>query len=83
VPDAIPDTSRSGAAIIGALVLGFARRSATEFSFYLRIPTLMGAGAYAVWKQRELLSWADVAMFAVGTVVAFFSALGCIRWLIR
>jgi undecaprenyl-diphosphatase len=79
----IPGTSRSGATIIGALVLGFSRKAATEFSFYLGIPTLMGAGAYSVWKQRELLSWADVPMFAVGTVVAFFSALLCIRWLIR
>jgi len=79
----IPGTSRSGATIMGALVLGFSRKAATEFSFYLGIPTLMGAGAYSVWKQRELLSWADVPMFAVGTVVAFFSALLCIRWLIR
>ncbi|MBT9489598.1 MAG: undecaprenyl-diphosphate phosphatase [Rubrivivax sp.] len=79
----IPGTSRSGATIMGALVLGFSRKAATEFSFYLGIPTLMGAGAYSVWKQRELLSWADVPMFAVGTVVAFFSALICIRWLIR
>lgn len=79
----IPGTSRSGATIIGALVLGFSRKSATEFSFYLGIPTLMGAGAYSVWKQRELLSWGDAPMFAVGTVVAFFSALVCIRWLIR
>ena len=79
----IPGTSRSGATIIAALVLGFSRKSATEFSFYLGIPTLMGAGAYSVWKQRDLLSWADVPMFAVGTVVAFFSALVCIRWLIR
>ncbi len=79
----IPGTSRSGATIIGALVLGFSRRAATEFSFYLGIPTLMGAGAYSVWKQRALLSMADVPMFAVGTVTAFFSALLCIRWLIR
>jgi undecaprenyl-diphosphatase len=79
----IPGTSRSGATIIGALVLGFSRKAATEFSFYLGIPTLMGAGAYSVWKQRTLLSWADAPMFAVGTVVAFFSALVCIRWLIR
>jgi undecaprenyl-diphosphatase len=79
----IPGTSRSGATIIGGLVLGLSRKSATEFSFYLGIPTLMGAGAYSVWKQRDLLSWDDVPMFAVGTVVAFFSALLCIRWLIR
>jgi undecaprenyl-diphosphatase len=79
----IPGTSRSGATIMGALVLGFSRKAAAEFSFFLGIPTLMGAGAYSVWKQRELLSWADVPMFAVGTFTAFVSALLCIRWLIR
>ena len=79
----IPGTSRSGATIMGALVLGLSRKAATEFSFYLAIPTLIGAGAYSVWKERELLSAADLPIFAVGTVVAFFSALACIRWLIR
>lgn len=79
----IPGTSRSGATIIGAIVLGFSRKAGTEFSFYLGIPTLMGAGAYSVWKQRELLQWSDAPMFAVGTVFAFLSALVCIRWLIR
>jgi undecaprenyl-diphosphatase len=79
----IPGTSRSGATIMGALVLGFSRKSAAEFSFFLGIPTLMGAGAYSVWKQRELLSVADLPMFAVGMATAFVSALLCIRWLIR
>jgi undecaprenyl-diphosphatase len=79
----IPGTSRSGATIMGALALGFSRKAATEFSFYLAIPTLIGAGAYSVWKDRALLSAADLPIFIVGTVVAFFSALVCIRWLIR
>jgi len=79
----IPGTSRSGATIIGAMVFGFSRKAATEFSFYLAIPTLIGAGAYSVWKDRDLLSAADLPMFAVGTVFAFFSAWLCIRWLIR
>jgi undecaprenyl-diphosphatase len=79
----VPGTSRSGATIIGAMVFGFSRRCATEFSFYLGIPTLMGAGAYSVWKQRDLLSAADLPMFAVGSATAFVSALLCIRWLIR
>ena len=79
----IPGTSRSGATIIGALVIGFSRKAATEFSFYLGIPTLMGAGAYSVWKQRDLLRWEDLPVFAVGTVVSFVAALLCIRWLIR
>jgi undecaprenyl-diphosphatase len=79
----IPGTSRSGATIIGAMVLGFSRKCATEFSFFLGIPTLMGAGAYSVWKERAALSASDWPMFAVGLVFAFFSALLCIRWLIR
>ena len=79
----IPGTSRSGATIIGAMVFGFSRRAATEFSFYLAIPTLIGAGAYSVWKERALLSVADLPVFAVGTAFAFLSAWLVIRWLIR
>ncbi|GAB1391256.1 MAG: undecaprenyl-diphosphatase [Rubrivivax sp.] len=79
----IPGTSRSGATIIGAMVLGFSRRAATEFSFYLGIPTLIGAGVYSVWKQRALLAASDLPVFAVGSLLAFVSALLCIRWLIR
>ena len=79
----IPGTSRSGATIIGAMLFGFSRHAATEFSFYLGIPTLMGAGVYSVWKERAALSLADWPMFAVGLVVSFFFALLCIRWLIR
>ena len=79
----VPGTSRSGATIIGAMVFGFSRQAATEFSFYLAIPTLIGAGVYSVWKERAALSAADLPMFAVGTVFAFFSAWLCIRWLIR
>ncbi len=79
----IPGTSRSGATIIGGMLLGFSRRGATEFSFFLGIPTLVGAGVYSLWKQRHALSAADLPMFAVGLVFAFISALLCIRWLIR
>jgi undecaprenyl-diphosphatase len=79
----IPGTSRSGATIIGGMVLGLSRKCATEFSFFLGMPTLMAAGAYSVWKERAALSVADLPMFAVGTVFAFISALLCIRWLIR
>jgi undecaprenyl-diphosphatase len=79
----IPGTSRSGATIIGGVVLGMSRKAAAEFSFYLGIPTLMGAGAYSVLKQRDALAWSDLPMFAVGLVFAFVSALLCIRWLIR
>jgi undecaprenyl-diphosphatase len=79
----VPGTSRSGATIIGGMLLGLSRKAATEFSFFLGIPTLMGAGAYSVLKHRDLLQWQDLPMFVVGTVVSFFSALVCIRWLIR
>jgi len=79
----IPGTSRSGATIIGSLVLGFSRKAATEFSFFLGIPTLMGAGAYSVYKSRNLLHMGDLPIFLIGTVFAFVSALICIRWLIR
>ena len=79
----IPGTSRSGATIIGSMALGFSRKAATEFSFYLGIPTLMSAGAYSVWKQREFLHADDLPVFLIGIVFAFLSALVCIRWLIR
>jgi undecaprenyl-diphosphatase len=79
----IPGTSRSGATIIGGMVLGFSRKCATEFSFFLGIPTLMAAGAYSLYKQRHDLSLADLPTFAVGLFFAFISALLCIRWLIR
>jgi len=79
----IPGTSRSGATIIGAMLFGFSRKAATEFSFYLGIPTLMGAGAYSVWKDSDALHVSDLPLFGVGVVFAFFSAWLCIRWLIR
>ena len=79
----IPGTSRSGATIIGGMLFGMSRTAATEFSFYLAIPTLIGAGVYSVWKQRAALSSDDLPLFAIGGVVAFLSALACIRWLIR
>jgi len=79
----IPGTSRSGATIIGGMFLGLSRKTATDFSFYLAIPTLIGAGAYSLFKERALLSLADIPMFAVGLVVSFFSAWLCIRWLLR
>jgi len=79
----IPGTSRSGATIIGGMMFGLSRRAATEFSFFLAIPTLVGAGIYDAWKYRDLLSTQDIPLFAVGTVFAFFSALACVHWLIR
>ena len=79
----VPGTSRSGATIIGGMFMGLSRQTATEFSFYLAIPTLIGAGFYSLYKERALLSWADAPMFAVGLFFAFVSAWLCIRWLLR
>ena len=79
----IPGTSRSGATIIGGMLLGLSRKAATDFSFYLAIPTLIGAGAYSLYKERDLLSMADLPMFGVGLVFSFLSAWLCIRWLLR
>ncbi len=79
----VPGTSRSGATIIGGMLFGLSRKAATDFSFYLAIPTLMGAGAYSLYKERALLSLADVPLFAVGLIVSFLSAWLCIRWLLR
>ncbi|AVR94958.1 undecaprenyl-diphosphate phosphatase [Pseudoduganella armeniaca] len=79
----IPGTSRSGATIIGGMMLGLSRKAATEFSFFLAIPTLLGATFYSLYKQRELLSAADLPMFGVGTISAFVSAFLCVRWLLR
>jgi undecaprenyl-diphosphatase len=79
----VPGTSRSGATIIGGMLLGLSRRAATDFSFYLAIPTLIGAGAYSLYKERALLSAADLPLFGVGLVFSFLSAWACVRWLLR
>jgi undecaprenyl-diphosphatase len=79
----VPGTSRSGATIIGGMLLGMSRKAATDFSFYLAIPTLIGAGAYSLYKERALLSMADLPMFVVGLVFSFLSAWACVRWLLR
>ena len=79
----IPGTSRSGATIIGGMLMGLSRQAATDFSFYLAIPTLIGAGAYSLYKERALLAWSDAPMFAVGLLFSFLSAWLCIRWLLR
>lgn len=79
----IPGTSRSGATIIGGMLLGLSRKAATDFSFYLAIPTLIGAGVYSLYKERAILSVADVPLFMVGAVVSFISAWFCVKWLLR
>jgi len=79
----IPGTSRSGATIIGGMLFGLSRPAATEFSFFLAVPTLIAAGGYDLLKNRSLLSASDAPIFGVGLVVAFVSAFVVIRWLIR
>ena len=79
----IPGTSRSGASIIGAMIFGLSRKAATEFSFFLAIPTLFGATIYSLYKERDLLSLADLPMFGLGALSAFVSAFLCVRWLLR
>jgi undecaprenyl-diphosphatase len=79
----IPGTSRSGATIIGGMLFGLSRRAATEFSFFLAVPTLVAAGLYDLYKNRALLSADDLGLFGVGSVAAFVSAFVCVRWLIR
>jgi undecaprenyl-diphosphatase len=79
----VPGTSRSGATIIGGMLLGLSRKAATDFSFFLAIPTLVGAGIYSLYKERALLSAADVPLFLIGLVFSFIFAWLCVRWLLR
>jgi undecaprenyl-diphosphatase len=79
----VPGTSRSGATIIGGMLLGLSRKAATDFSFYLAIPTLIGAGVYSLYKERSALAAEDLPMFLVGLLFSFVSAWLCVRWLLR
>jgi undecaprenyl-diphosphatase len=80
----IPGTSRSGATIIGGLLFGLSRKAATEFSFFLAIPTLVVASAYDLYKHRDLLNLADDSLlFASGLIAAFISALLAVKGLLR
>jgi undecaprenyl-diphosphatase len=78
----IPGTSRSGATIIGALLLGVERKAATEFSFFLAIPTMIAATAYDVYKSRATLSRDDLELILAGFITAFLSAVLVVRWLV-
>jgi undecaprenyl-diphosphatase len=79
----VPGTSRSGATIIGGMLFGLSRTAATEFSFFLAIPTLFAATGYEVVKNRHLLAATDLPAFGVGFAASFVSAFLCVRWLIR
>ena len=78
----IPGTSRSGATIVGALLMGADKRSAAEFSFFLAMPTMAGAFAYDLFKNRDVLSAADLPIIGVGFVAAFVAALFVVRSLL-
>jgi len=79
----IPGTSRSGATIIGGLLLGLSRRTAAEFSFFVAIPVMLAAAAFEIWKARAELATADVTPLVVSCVVSFASALLAIKMLLR
>jgi len=79
----VPGTSRSGATIIGALLFGYSRKAATEFSFFLAMPIIFAATVYDGWKSRHLFSGDDIPMLAVGFIAAFLSAIVAVRALIR
>jgi undecaprenyl-diphosphatase len=79
----IPGTSRSGATIIGGLFLGLSRQAATEFSFFLAMPTIFAATVYELVKYRALLHASDLPLFLVGFVVSFLSAILAVRGLLR
>ncbi len=78
----VPGVSRSGATIVGAMMLGVSKRSAAEFSFYLAMPTMAGAFAYDLFKTWDQLTFDDAALIGVGFVAAFFAALMVVRVLL-
>ncbi len=78
----IPGVSRSGATIMGALCLGVERRTAAEFSFFLAIPTMMGATSLELFEKRDVLASVDFGLIGIGFVVSFIVAIGVIRWFV-
>ncbi|PYE29450.1 undecaprenyl-diphosphatase [Rhizobium sp. PP-CC-3A-592] len=78
----IPGTSRSGATIAGSLLMGTDKRSAAEFSFFLAIPTMLGATVLDLYKNRDVLDFNDASLIAVGFIAAFVSALLVVRSLL-
>jgi len=79
----IPGTSRSAATILGGLFIGMSRRAATEFSFFIAIPTLLAATVYELWEARDAITATEAAPLALSSAVAFISALASIRFLLR
>lgn len=78
----IPGVSRSGATIMGGLLMGLDRKTAAEFSFFLAVPTMAAATVYALYKERQFLNADDLGLIAIGFVTAFVSALFVVRWLV-
>lgn len=79
----IPGTSRSGATIIGGLVFGLSRKAATEFSFFLAMPTMVAATVYSLFKYRDILQLSDLPTFAIGFVTTFVVAMFTVRALLK
>ncbi len=79
----VPGTSRSGSTIIGGLLFGLSRKAATEFSFFLAMPTMVGAAVYSGYKYRDLFQPADLPVFAIGFVTSFIFAMLAVRALLR
>ncbi|RBJ85636.1 undecaprenyl-diphosphate phosphatase [Pseudomonas sp. MWU12-2534b] len=79
----IPGTSRSGSTIIGGLLFGLSRKTATEFSFFLAMPTMVGAAVYSGYKYRHLFQPDDVPVFAIGFVTAFIFAMIAVKGLLK
>ena len=79
----IPGTSRSASTIIGGLLFGLSRKAATEFSFFLAMPAMVGAAVYSGYKYRDLFQPADLPVFALGFVVSFIFAMLAVRALLK
>jgi len=79
----IPGTSRSGSTIIGGLLFGLSRKAATEFSFFLAMPTMVGAAVYSGYKYRDLFQPSDLPVFAIGFVTSFIFAMIAVRALLK
>ena len=79
----IPGTSRSGSTIIGGMLFGLSRQTATQFSFFLAIPILFAASAKELFSMRDALTPDHLILFAIGFVFSFLSAFLCVRWLLR
>jgi undecaprenyl-diphosphatase len=79
----VPGVSRSGATIVGALLLGVEKRAAAEFSFLLSLPTMGAAVAYDLFKNRDVLDFSAMWEIAVGFAVAFVTAIVVVRWVLN